>query len=240
MKLPISKRLLACAELVPACDCAADVGADHGYLGIHLLLEGRCRRVITADLREKPLASARENARLFGVTDRMRFLRSDGLDAFEPGSFQTLILAGMGGDLMQDILRRAPWLKQGAYTLILQPQSSQNELRGFLGREGYGIERELLCADGQFLYEILQVLPGTGRPLSPGEQYLSPALRRENDPLFGRQLARIRRALELTVAGISRSCDPADRERLSYYRQALDEILSLNTPDNPDMMEDSP
>ena len=69
MKLPISKRLLKCAELVPHCETAADVGTDHGYLAIHLLQTGKCRHVIAADLREKPLATARANAILYGVAD---------------------------------------------------------------------------------------------------------------------------------------------------------------------------
>ena len=62
MKLPISKRLLACADLVPPCHTATDVGTDHGYLAIRLLQTDRCARVIAADLREQPLASARANA----------------------------------------------------------------------------------------------------------------------------------------------------------------------------------
>ena len=67
MKLPISNRLLLCAALVPPCRVTADVGTDHGYLGIHLLRSGVCGRVIAADLREKPLASARANAAAFGI-----------------------------------------------------------------------------------------------------------------------------------------------------------------------------
>ena len=110
MKLPISNRLLKCAELIPACDTVADVGTDHGYLGIWLLQKGRCRRVIASDLRAKPLDSARKNAALYGVDDRMTFLQSDGLREFIPGSFQTLVLAGMGGDLISRILEEAAWL----------------------------------------------------------------------------------------------------------------------------------
>ena len=61
MKLPISKRLLCCAELVPPCGTVADVGTDHGYLAIHLLQSGRCAHAIASDLREKPLAFRAKN-----------------------------------------------------------------------------------------------------------------------------------------------------------------------------------
>ena len=67
MKLPISKRLLLCADMVPPCETVADVGTDHGYLGIHLLQSGKCARVIAADLREKPLESAKANAAAYGI-----------------------------------------------------------------------------------------------------------------------------------------------------------------------------
>ena len=228
MKLPISKRLLLCAELVPPCGTVADVGTDHGYLAIHLLQTGKCARVIAADLREKPLESARTNAALYGVADKMTFVQTDGLCKIEPGSFEVLVLAGMGGDLIARILAEAPWLDGGNYTLILQPQSAANELRRWLGELGWSIERERLVRDGRFLYSVLAVRPGQGRALSPGEQYVSPALRREEDPLYPEYLGRMKRALELTVQGISQSADPADVRRAEYYRAALAELHGLS------------
>lgn len=227
MKLPISNRLLKCAELIPACDTVADVGTDHGYLGIWLLQKGRCRRVIASDLRAKPLDSARKNVALYGVDDRMTFLQSDGLREFIPGSFQTLVLAGMGGDLISRILEEASWLEGGAYRLILQPQSAANDLRRFLGERLWSIDREVLVRDGHFLYSVLSVSPEKGRLLTPGEQYVSPALRREQGPLFPDYLARMIRALELTVSGITQSTDPEDLVRAAYYRAALEEVRGL-------------
>ena len=164
MKLPISKRLLLCADLVPPCDTVADVGTDHGFLGIHLLQTGRCRRVLAADLREKPLASARANAAAFAVADRMDFVRSDGLHNLDNNAFDVLVMAGMGGDLIAHILAEAPWLEAGDKTLILQPQSAANDLRRFLGERRYAIEVESLVRDGRFLYTVMRVLPG----ISPG------------------------------------------------------------------------
>ena len=228
MKLPISKRLLLCAELVPPCGTVADVGTDHGYLAIHLLQTGKCARVIAADLREKPLESARTNAALYGVADKMTFVQTDGLCKIEPGSFEVLVLAGMGGDLIARILAEALWLDSGNYTLILQPQSAANELRRWLGERGWSIDRERLVRDGRFLYSVLAVRPGQGRALSPGEQYVSPALRREEDPLYPEYLGRMKRALELTVQGISQSADPADARRAEYYRAALAELHGLS------------
>ena len=227
MKLPISKRLLKCAELAPPCETAADVGTDHGYLAIHLLQTGKCRRVIAADLREKPLATARANAAAFGVADRVTFVQSDGLHNITPDSFQTLVCAGMGGDLITHILAEAPWLKSPEYALVLQAQSGGADLRRWLGKNGFSVDRECLIRDGGFLYGVMLVRHGQGRPFTPGEQYVSPALRRENDPLFEAYVTRILHALEQTVAGISQSTDPADLARAEYYKTALQEIRDL-------------
>lgn len=108
MKVPISNRLLLCAEFVPRGTRAADIGTDHGYLAVYLLREGICPFVTAADLREQPLQKARENAARFGVSENMQFFLSDGLQSIPPGAADTIIMAGMGGDLMVRILEAAP------------------------------------------------------------------------------------------------------------------------------------
>ena len=133
VRLPVSARLECCAGLVPQGARAADIGADHGYLGISLLLSGRAEFVHASELREQPLRRAMENALRFGVADRMRFSRADGLDAIDPNEVDTIVCAGMGGDLIAQILDRCRWVRDPRYTLILQPQSSGNDLRRKLG-----------------------------------------------------------------------------------------------------------
>ena len=103
MKLPISPRLLACADLVPPCRRAADVGCDHGYLAIHLIRSGIAGQVIASDINEAPLQSALHNAARYGVREKMSFYRSDGVRQI-PHDFDCLICAGMGGDTMVSIM----------------------------------------------------------------------------------------------------------------------------------------
>lgn len=227
MKLPISKRLLACGAMVGKGAVVADVGTDHGYLPVWLLKNGVCPRVIAADLREKPLQTAKNNALLYGTSDRTAFVLSDGLHNITPGSFDTLVCAGMGGDCIAGILDAAPWLRDDRYTLILQPQTSGNDLRRYLGEQGFRIERETLVRDGRFLYGVLLVRFGGGRPLTPAEQYVSPALRCSGDPLLPAYLERIERSLTATVAGISRGETEEDRRKLAYYGAALSGVRKI-------------
>ncbi|MBO2526688.1 MAG: SAM-dependent methyltransferase [Clostridiales bacterium] len=227
MKLPICKRLLCCAAPVEQGARVADVGCDHGYLGIYLLQSGQASFVHASDLREMPIKRAMQNAAQYGVAEKMRFSRADGLTAVQAGTVDTVVCAGMGGDLIAQIVEAAPWLKQEGYTLILQPQSSGNDLRRYLGEAGFAITEERLVQDGRFLYAVMKVRYGGGKPLSPGRQYASDALLSSDDPLLLPYLSRIEHSLKKTVAGISKGITEEDRKKLAYYGAALEEISVL-------------
>lgn len=227
MKVPISKRLLCCAAQVPEGARVADIGADHGYLSIELLKSGRAAFAHACDLREKPLRRAMENALRYGVAEHMRFSRADGLCAVEPDEVDTIVCAGMGGDLIAQIVTDCPWLRDEKYLLILQPQSSGNDLRRKLAELGFGIEKETLVEDGGFIYFVICARFGNAVPLTAGQQYLSEQLLCSGDPLLPRYTERVRRALTLTVEGIQKANGPAARERLRYYEAALHEVEEM-------------
>lgn len=231
MKIPISDRLLCCASLVPEGARVADVGCDHGYLGIWLLAQGRASFVAASDLREKPLEKARENSRLFGTAEQMTFSVADGLAAVDPDAVDVIVCAGMGGDNIAGILEAAPWVRNPRYTLVLQPQTSGNDLRRYLGEQGFSIERETLVRDSGFLYFTLVARYGGGQPLTPGEQYLSPQLLACGSELLPAYFDRVLNALDRTVAGMRRSAQ-VDTGRLDYYTRALCEVREMrNTYD---------
>ena len=176
MKLPLSDRLLACCRFVHSGDRVADIGCDHGYLGIHLLQSGVAAHVYAADVREGPLSSARRNAALYGVTGKMDFFLSDGVQGI-PKDFDTLVCAGMGADTIVSILSAAPWLQSGDYRLILQCQSKTPSLRRYLSETGWRIAGETTLRDGRFLYTVMEVLWQPDAPrLTVGQWYFPPAL----------------------------------------------------------------
>ena len=176
MKLPLSDRLLACAGFVAKDDRVADIGCDHGYLGIYLLKNGIASSVIASDVREGPLQSAIRNAHKYGVGDNMHFYLSDGVSNI-PRDFDTLVCAGMGGDTMVHILESAPWLKSEQYRMILQCQSKTPLLRRYLSENGWRIYEESVLRDGKFLYTVMEVGYRPEYPkLTVGEWYFPPAL----------------------------------------------------------------
>ena len=154
MKIPLSSRLYACCDFVNEGDRVADIGCDHGYLGIYLLSKGIASHVIAADINEGPLQSARRNADKFGIADKMEFHLSDGVQSI-PREFDVMVCAGMGGDTMVSILSAAPWLRSNKYRFVFQCQSKTHILRQYLMDMGWAIESEVIVRDGKFLYSII-------------------------------------------------------------------------------------
>lgn len=227
MKLPISKRLLCCASMVPQNARVADVGCDHGYLSIYLLREGIASFAAAMDLRPEPLEAARRNAARFGTSEHMEFFLCDGLSALGPGCADTVVCAGMGGDTMIKILSDCAWADDPAITWILQPQSSGNDLRRWLSEQGYRTVREKLVQDGGFLYAVMEVRCGGGLPLTPGQQYVPPQLMGEDPALLRAYIQRVKNALVRAVEGLSRAKDEGLAERRAYYETALRQVREL-------------
>ena len=214
-KLELSPRLRAIADLVPdGCGCLADIGTDHGYVPVSLLLEGRVRRAVAADIGELPLDHARRTAGQWGVTEKLDFRLGDGLAVLAPGEAETIVIAGMGGDAIAEILTAAPWSRAGPL-LLLQPMSKAEALRAFLPENGYAVLAERLVQDKGVLYPILTVRGGGMPPASEAQAWGGFLL--EGDPLRGLYIADRLLRLRKAAAGLARARDPAageKRERL--------------------------
>ena len=181
MEIALSPRLLACSQFVKPGDRVADVGCDHGYLGIYLLKMNIASRVIASDINSGPLASAMHNGEKYGVTDRISFYLSPGVTAV-PRDFDVLICAGMGADTMISILEDAPWLADHSYRLILQCQSKTPILRKYLWEHDWDISQEIAVRDGRFIYTVMEVIRRNYTPSTPAELHFSPALLRNRNP----------------------------------------------------------
>ena len=222
MKIPLSDRLLACCNFVKRGDRVADVGCDHGYLGIYLLTNGVAKSVIESDVAEGPLQSAMRNAVKFGTKNKMSFHLSDGVQNI-PRDFDTMVCAGMGADTIISILTAAPWLRDGRYRLILQCQSKRPELRQWLYDEGFRINRETLAKDGKFVYTIMEVVYDSGHGITPAETYITKQLLEDNHPLLPEYYQRVKHGVELTVFGMKRAND----DQLPIYETILSDLTAM-------------
>ena len=121
-EIQISRRLKAVAALVSPGLVLADVGCDHGYIPIYLIQKGQIPRAIAMDINQGPLLRDREHIREWGLDDYIETRLSDGVEALNPGEAQCLVIAGMGGPLMEKILTQGKHVVENMKELILQPQ----------------------------------------------------------------------------------------------------------------------
>ena len=150
----LSDRLGAAAGMVTPGYRLCDVGCDHAHIPIALLGAGIIPGALGMDVIPGPLEKARENLDLYGE-DRVQLRMSDGLDAYRPGEADSLMITGMGGRIIQDILLREPDKTLDFQEMILQPQSELREFREFLRKNDYRIlEERILLDEGKYYFPM--------------------------------------------------------------------------------------
>lgn len=153
----LDERLSCCADFVRRGRVVADIGTDHAYLPIELVSRGACPSAIACDLRSGPIACARENIESAGLGNQIRTVLADGLSGLDRDSAEDIVIAGMGGHLIVSILQAAPWIRDPAKHLVLQPMSDAPALRQWLCENGFVILRERAVQSGRHLYCVMSV-----------------------------------------------------------------------------------
>ncbi len=159
----LSDRLEKIVEAVPECKCAADIGCDHGYVSIELIKRNKALNAIAADVNAGPLSTAEKNIRAEGLSDRIKTVLSDGLLNIEVPD--CIIISGMGGRLMRDILSFTPTGSGNAASadkslsscryLVLSPQSEPDIVRRFVTEAGFAITDETMVKDSGKFYVVV-------------------------------------------------------------------------------------
>lgn len=155
----LTKRLETIKNLVNNSKITVDVGTDHGYVPISLITEKRALKVIACDINKGPLNNARANIQKAGLFKKIELRLGGGLVPCETGEADTVIIAGMGGILIMDILEESYIKAQSAEKLILQPMNSQDILREYLINNNFSIKNEHLAIEGEKFYNIIEVVP---------------------------------------------------------------------------------
>ena len=151
-KIKLDSRLESVASLVEKGSIVADIGTDHAYLLCYLVQNGICPSGIAADLRKGPLANAQQTVTSCGLTEKIELILSDGLQNIKEGCCDTIVMAGMGGILISEIIEKAPWVYNKNVTIIAQPMTHAEILRKFLCDNGFEIKKEVASTDGKRLY----------------------------------------------------------------------------------------
>ena len=217
----IDARLLSCASFVRAGAVLADIGTDHGYLPVFLLKSGKICRAVLSDINAGPLASARENVEEAGLRDKCELVLTDGAAALGGRGITDYAICGMGGELIADIIDKAPEMKSEGIRLILQPMSRQAHLRGYLWQNGFSIlDERYSSADGKSYVCILAEY--TGECYSPSRTELELGLDLSHTEDLEEYLSFLEKkynSLGRVIEGKTRGGENADRE--SLLRKAI-------------------
>lgn len=214
----------------------ADVGTDHGFIPIELVRRGLAAGAVAMDVRQGPLKQAREHIRQHGLEEKIETRLGDGVEKLKPGEADTVVIAGMGGQVMIHILENGRHLWRSVRHWILSPQSELDKVRRFLHRNGFDITKEKMVEDEGKYYTVMDVVFGGDRK-GPREeltqiQYLyGPRLIENRDQVLMeflgrevRQLAQIAKKLQ----GEPGDRAQARRENLERHIADIRQVIKIS------------
>lgn len=184
----LSLRLQKAAEYVPQDARLADIGSDHAYLPVALMLQNKISYGIAGEVVIGPYKSAQKQVAKNGLENKIDVRLADGLEAVElADEISAITICGMGGVLIRDILQRGKEKNRlsGKERLILQPNVGERQLRQWLFVENYTIVAEAITAENNKIYELIVAEKASTTPeYSAKELFFGPQLMQEKNPIF--------------------------------------------------------
>ena len=185
--MDVSKRIDFIVDNLDKVECLADIGTDHGYVPLLALEREKANKVIAGDINKDPLDKAKLNAILEGIVgNEIDFRLGSGLKPLEMKEANSVVIAGMGGNLIRDILEADMEKVNSLESLILVPAQNPEVLREYLYENNYEIIKEDLCFDEGVYYELFKVRRAEGHATELDSIYyeISPMLLRQKHPLM--------------------------------------------------------
>lgn len=182
-KIKLDERLLSVASLVRKGSVVADIGTDHAYVIAYLIENGIVEKAIAADINKGPLDNAKQTLVECGIEGKVKLVLSDGLLNVPENSCDDIVIAGMGGILISEILEKAPWIKNKDIHIIAQPMTHAEILRKWLCENGFEIESEVASTDGKRVYVAISA-NFTGEKNSFSDAYYYIGELKENEDEF--------------------------------------------------------
>lgn len=188
--MKLSKRLETIASFVSKGSIVADIGTDHGYIPIFLVSEGICPSAYAMDVRTGPLERAKEHVKEAGLEETITLRLSDGLKELKPGEADTVVIAGMGGELICRILEEGRHVWESTQSLILSPQSELSFVRHYLEQNGFEILQEKMLKEEGKYYVVMEVGHGSMKLGTPCCYEFGRDLIEKRDPVLAEFLSK--------------------------------------------------
>ncbi|MBQ2890313.1 MAG: SAM-dependent methyltransferase [Clostridia bacterium] len=227
MKLPkLTPRLQKIYDILTPCETVCDIGTDHAYIPVCLCLNNKCKKAIASDIKKGPVERAKKTVSLYGAQTQVEVRLGGGLETVSVCEADAIIIAGMGGLLIAQILEESENIAKSAKELILQPMTAIAELREFLNKNGYTINEEHIVREEEKLYTIMKVSVGKDIPYTEAELYLGKAVIK-NEHYEAYKISRLNK-IDKQIAGLERSQNTQHRSRLNNLLSLKEMIENEN------------
>lgn len=163
--IKLTDRLQIIADRLAKCETMADIGTDHGFLPVYMLQSGHCKKTIAADISAASLDKASQLCQRLGITD-CDLRVGDGLQVLGIGEVDGIAIAGMGGNLMVEILEASIDVANSVKRLVMQPRTDSDELRRWLLSHDFSIVAEDVVYEGKFVPVIITAVPNANLDVS--------------------------------------------------------------------------
>ncbi|AEY65798.1 class I SAM-dependent methyltransferase [Clostridium sp. BNL1100] len=228
MILNLKGRLKLIADKVPKCNVLADIGTDHAYIPIYLVQNGVCQKAIASDIKIGPVKMASNNISLYKLSEKIETRLGNGLDTIEINEADSIIIAGMGGTLLTELLESNRQKAVNTDALVLQPMNDLHVVRKWLYDNAFEIYDEEMVAEGPKMYCVLSAkFSGNKKQYSDFELHVGQSLIDKKDPLLGsycrmkvKQIDRVLEQLE--------DMKENDALKTQYVRQKKEYISLIN------------
>jgi tRNA (adenine22-N1)-methyltransferase len=152
----LSERLIHIINMIPKCNCLADIGTDHGFIPIYSILNNITNYAIASDINVGPINIAQINIHKYNLSGKIQTRVGSGLSTLEKNEADVIVIAGMGGILISEIIQSHIDIARAANWLILQPVQNPEVLRRFLLEAGFNIVDEDIVKDENKYYHIIK------------------------------------------------------------------------------------
>ncbi len=223
----MTPRLLTVAKMVKECKAVADIGTDHAYVPIYLILNNMANQGLAMDINKGPLIRADENIKKFLLSDKIKTRLSDGLKELKNNEADTVIIAGMGGILINNILKNDKDRLSSVKNYILQPMTAIEETRKYLSENGFNIIDEKLAKEDKKIYTILSVNKGKMKVSSEINYYIGKKLIENKDELLPEFLDGKIYEYEKAVNSMKNATDGETKSKKEYFEYLLQEFKKI-------------
>ncbi len=222
-------RLKLIYDMIPPCDILSDIGTDHALIPAYALLNDRCKKAVACDVKPGPLERAERTRRKYLLENSMELRMGSGLQPISEQEADVIVLAGMGGILITELILESINIAETANYILIQPMTHQELIRPFLWENGFEIVNEALTHEGNKLYQVILARYTGIRKVNTERirELIGDILIKKNDPLLKDWVKDHIKKQKKAVSGLKSAKSTYDAEKIETEEKLLKELTVL-------------